>query len=93
MFKHMMLLGRDICKCYQCDLNTAARISAAPVDTCCYEQECNCIGFKSGLISKSCQHSKATRSKDATRGSWPYYQEQEATRSKGHRYERSKEGY
>ena len=24
-----------------------------------------------------------TRSKDATRGSWPYYQEQEATRSKG----------
>ena len=28
----------------------------------------------------------ATRSKDATRGSWPYYKEQEATGSKGHRY-------
>ena len=28
----------------------------------------------------------ATRSKDATRGSWPYYSEQVATRSKGHRY-------
>ena len=25
----------------------------------------------------------ATRNKEATRGSWPYYQEQEATRSKG----------
>ena len=28
----------------------------------------------------------ASRSKDATRGSWPYYYEQEATRNKGHRY-------
>ena len=28
----------------------------------------------------------ATRSKDATRGSWPYNEEQEATGSKGHRY-------
>ena len=28
----------------------------------------------------------ATRSKDATRDSWPYYQEQEAISTKGHRY-------
>ena len=27
----------------------------------------------------------ATRGKDATRGSWPYYQEQEATRGSWHR--------